>query len=86
MNLQLADDEAFILYDFLSRVIDRKLLSIEHEAETWVLSCILCDLESAGAAPMFDADYREQLEAVRTRLMSNGAELDAAPVGNPGDP
>jgi hypothetical protein len=62
VQISLTDDEALVLFEFLSRL----------EAEVWVLSNLLGPLQEQ-LMPPFQQDYVEQLQQARNRLRGNFA-------------
>ena len=73
VTIEIDDDEALVLFEFLQREInDRRVqvtVTIEHPAEFWALNGMHGALETKLATP-FDARYRELLAAARDRLVA----------------
>lgn len=67
MRLNITDDEALVLHDLLSRFAETNELTLAHNAEFIALSSISAQLDRAVVAP-FQKDYREVVDAARTRL------------------
>jgi len=58
--LSLNNDEALVLFEFLSRFSEKTNLKIEDQSEERVLLNLCCDLEKILAEP-FQENYRELL-------------------------
>ena len=73
VTIEIDDDEALVLFEFLQREIDDRKVqfaaAIEHPAELWALNGMHCALETKLAGP-FDARYGELLAAARDRLVA----------------
>ncbi|CAH1662844.1 MULTISPECIES: hypothetical protein [Hyphomicrobiales] len=75
VHLALTSDEALVLFEFLSQVLDRRELShVAGDAERRVLSAMVCDLETTLSAPLA-ADYHLQLAAARQRIAHSAEGL-----------
>jgi hypothetical protein len=69
MNLSLTQDQALVLFEWLTREDDKGGLPIAHEAEQKVLWNIEAQLERALIEPL-QGDYAALLMAARERLGS----------------
>jgi hypothetical protein len=65
--LQLSQDEALVLFEFLSRFSDKGELRVEDQAEERVLWDVCCLLEKCLAQPL-RPDYVELLEKARAAV------------------
>lgn len=70
--LSLTPDEALVLHDLLSRLVDKRegrdlVPLMEHDAELWALNSVQCLLECELAAPLQE-DYELLLNQARARL------------------
>jgi hypothetical protein len=66
-SIELTEDEALVLFEFLQRISDQDVLRIEDPAERRALWNLACLLERRLAAP-FRADYPSLLAGARGRL------------------
>lgn len=66
-GVSLTSDEAIVLFEFLSRVVESDELTIESDAEMTALQNILCSLESDMTEP-FESNYKDLLESARKNL------------------
>jgi hypothetical protein len=66
-SIELTNDEALVLFEFLQRFSDQDALRIEDPAERRALWNLGCLLEKRLAAP-FRADYLDLLAEARGRL------------------
>lgn len=66
IRIELSDDEALVLFDFLSRFSETDELKIEDQSEVRVLWNICCDLEKILVGPFLE-NYDELLEAARAQ-------------------
>lgn len=66
--MDLTDDQAFDLFDFLARLSEEEVLEIHHESERTVLWDLCCQVERQ-ATEVFDRDYGDKLNAARERLV-----------------
>lgn len=66
-SLNLNQDQALVLFEFLWRFSDTDQLSIEDQAEQRVLWDLCCDLERQLVAPL-KPDYKNLLEEARARV------------------
>ncbi len=72
--IDLRDDEALVLFEWLAREIDdhkqaRIAGVIDHPAEFWTLNALHCSLERQLAEP-FAANYRDLLAQAREQVMA----------------
>jgi len=67
INLVLTNDEALVLFDFLSRFVQTDVLKIEDRGEQQALWNFQCLLEKQ-VAEVFDPDYLELVRQARARL------------------
>jgi hypothetical protein len=67
MKLELTQDEALVLFEWLSRLDERDAFPCEDPAEQQVLWSLHGQLEKVMAEP-FRADYRELVEQARLRV------------------
>jgi hypothetical protein len=73
IKFTLSQDEALVLFEFLSRFSDDNALRIEDPAEARVLWDLCCLLEEQLAEP-FREDYAELLERARAAVRDPGPE------------
>lgn len=66
IKIELNDDQALVLFEFLSRFSDTDELKIEDQSEERVLWNMCCELEKILVEP-FSKNYGELLEAARSR-------------------
>ena len=74
IEIQLDDDAALALFDFLSRTLDEQNAeklqdAAVHDGELWALNTLLCVLEKQLTEP-FDKSYRDQVKAALEVLTS----------------
>lgn len=67
IEIQLDDDAALALFDFLSRTLDEQngeklQVATVHDGELWALNALLSVLEKSLAEP-FEKSYRDQVKA-----------------------
>ena len=67
VNLELSSDEALVLFEFLSRFVDKEQLEISDQSEKRVLWDLQATLEKKLVEP-FRADYNDILEKAQSRL------------------
>ena len=67
IQINLSNDEALILFQFLARFSDDEILEIADQSEERVLWSIHCDLEKILAEP-FTENYAEILEKARKNV------------------
>ena len=67
VQITLENDEALVLFEFLSRFEKERVLSIEHEGERTALWNLLCLFEKELTEP-FKPEYLELVAAARERL------------------
>lgn len=67
IQFNLTNDEALVLYDFLSRFSDTDVLEIQHQSEARALWNLNCLLERALSEQFYE-DWSVALEAARDRL------------------
>lgn len=67
INLKLSQDEALILFEFLSRFEETDKLDIVDQAEKRVLWNLLCDLQPTLVEPLMK-DYKKILVRARERV------------------
>jgi len=65
--LDLDDDEALVIFEFLSRYQESGQLTVAHPGEDRALANLLCLLEKQLVAP-FGPDYDRALAEARQRL------------------
>jgi hypothetical protein len=70
MKLELTDDQALVFFEWLARLDQQDAFPCEDEAEELVLWSLHGQLEKVLAEP-FRANYRELVEAARTRVKAN---------------
>ncbi len=75
ITIQLSDNKANVLFDFLFRAINDKngetlAAAIEHEGELWALNGLLGHLEETLTLP-FDPDYAQGLAKAREALVTH---------------
>lgn len=70
MKLELNDDQALVLFEWLSRLDEQNAFSCEDEAEEQVLWSLHGQLEKLLVAP-FKQNYRELVESARERVKAN---------------
>ena len=66
-SLQLTNDEALVLFDFVARFSETNVLKLEDRAEAQALWNVCCLLEKQLVEP-FQDDYSDRLRAARDRL------------------
>jgi hypothetical protein len=64
VKIELDHDEAFVLFDFLSRFAENRVLQIDDQAEERVLWDIQCSLEKS-LPNIIESDYFRQLKESR---------------------
>ena len=69
IQIELTDDDAIVLFEWLCLLIEGKQLDTVHPAERQVLWNLQCELERQ-LVPPFQPDYIEQLEEAKKRLSS----------------
>ena len=74
ITVELTNDEALVLFEFLSREIDetqekRLAQVIDHPAEFWALNSVHCALEKILREP-FAGNYRELLALSREKVIA----------------
>jgi hypothetical protein len=67
MKLELTDDQALVLFEWLARLDERDAFPVEDPAEQQVLWCLHGQLEKALSQP-FRTDYRELVAQARARV------------------
>jgi hypothetical protein len=67
IQINLSKDEAIVLFEFLSRYSEKKILEISDQSEECLLLNVLCDLEKTLVEP-FGANYKEILIQSRKRI------------------
>ncbi len=67
MTLELTNDEALVLFDWLARLDGQDALPVEDAAEETVLWSLLAQLEKVLVEP-FRPDYDDRVERARARL------------------
>jgi len=67
VKITLTNDEALVLFDFLSRFSDTNKLKIEDQAEERALWNLTCLFEKKLAEP-FSAEWVNVIKAARDRL------------------
>ncbi|BCW60266.1 MULTISPECIES: hypothetical protein [Micrococcaceae] len=71
VTIELDEDQALVLFDWLCHLNDGKAPVVTHQAEKRVLWDIQSDLESVLVAP-FEANYTELLAQARYRVADAG--------------
>jgi len=71
LSVSLSNDEALVLFEFLSRSCSDQKLAIEHGAEKQVLCNIHCQLERLLVEPL-DPGYLDLLSRARQALRPTG--------------
>src|SRR5262249_31635227 len=66
-SLSLSEDEAVVLFEYFSRFDETDDLSFHHTAEYLALQHLAGQIDQTTAA-MFKPNYREILQAARTRI------------------
>ena len=67
VHIEFSDDEALVLFEWLSRQDDPKRLEFQHQAEQRVLWDLLAHLGNAFDAPL-SPDYQERLANARAEV------------------
>ena len=86
VGIELSEQEALVLFEFLAREIDdrrgrRLAAALEHPAEYWALNGVHCVLESKLAEP-FANNYHQLLAAARDKLLDQcDPERSYGPIG-----
>jgi hypothetical protein len=70
MKLELTDDQALVLFEWLARLDEQDAFPVEDPAEEQVLWCLHGQLEKALSEP-FRANYRELVEQARARVRAS---------------
>lgn len=70
MKLDLTDDQALVLFEWLARLDAAEAFPVEDPAEEQVLWCLHGQLEKVLSEP-FRADYRELVEQARARVKAS---------------
>ncbi len=70
IKIGLTENEALVLFEFLSRFSDSDELSIEDQAEQRVLLDIYCMLEKSLVAP-FDPKFKNLVSLARDAVRDN---------------
>jgi hypothetical protein len=70
ITVSLTDDEAIVLFEFLSRFKEKDVPAIEHDAERQVLWNVLCLVEKNLTAP-FSPDSVRILTVARSRVAAD---------------
>lgn len=70
MKLDLTNDQALVLFEWLARLDAAEAFPVEDPAEEQVLWCLHGQLEKALSEP-FRADYRELVEQARARVKAS---------------
>ncbi len=73
LNIELTNNEALVLIDFLLRFRDKEKLSIEDEAEEQILWDICAMLETE-VPELLDKDYKDLLSKAR-KIIKSGNEI-----------
>jgi hypothetical protein len=68
MKLDLTNDQALVLFEWLSRLDEADAMPCEHEAERQVLWTLHGQLEKALTEPL-RPDYRSLLEEARSKVL-----------------
>jgi len=69
-KIELSNNEAIVLMEFLLRFSDDDKLEIEHEAEKQILYNLCASLESE-MPEILDPKYKELLEKARNVIVNN---------------
>jgi hypothetical protein len=72
VQIDLTDDEAIVLFEFLQRFSEKDHLSIEDQAEQRALWNLTCLMEKQLVVP-FSSNYAEVLAEARGRLRDEEA-------------
>jgi hypothetical protein len=67
VHIEFSDDEALVLFEWLSRHDDPNALEFQDQAEQRVLWDLLAHLESALVAPLLP-DYQDRLAKARAEV------------------
>ena len=70
MKLELTDDQALVLFEWLARLDEQEALPVEDPSEEQVLWCLHGQLEKALSEP-FRANYRELVDQARARVKAS---------------
>ena len=70
MKLELTEDEALVLFEWLSRLDEQDTFPCEDPAEQQVLWALHGQLEKVMAEP-FRSNYRELVAQARSRVKAN---------------
>lgn len=71
MRLELTDDEALVLFEWLARLDEQNAFPVEDEAEQQVLWSLHGQLEKSLSQP-FRSNYRELVADARARIRALG--------------
>lgn len=67
LGMELSNEEALVLFEFLSRFAEDEKLEIIDQAEKEVLMSVLASLERELVEP-FEINYKEILEEARRKI------------------
>ena len=70
MKLELTDDQALVLFEWLARLDEQDAFPVEDPAEEQVLWCLHGQLEKTLSEP-FRANYRELVQQARSRVKAS---------------
>lgn len=70
MTLELTDDQALVLFEWLARLDEQDAFPVEDPAEEQVLWCLHGQLEKALSEP-FRPDYQDLVEQARARVKAS---------------
>jgi hypothetical protein len=68
MKLELTNDQALVLFEWLSRLDESNSVSYEHEADRQVLWSLQGQLEKSLIEP-FQPDYKNLVDKARSRIV-----------------
>lgn len=70
MKLELTEQQALVLYDWLTRFDEKDAYPVDDRAEEYVLWSLHGQLEKALSQP-FRADYRQLVDEARSHIKAN---------------
>lgn len=70
MKLEITDDQALVLFEWLARLDEQDAFPVEDPAEELVLWCLHGQLEKA-LSEQFRPDYQDLVEQARARVKAS---------------
>lgn len=76
MNIELTDDQALVLSDWMNRVMHREDFSeLVDDRAVWSALFRISGTLETRLSPIFDSSYSDRLEAARQRLIGELGEF-----------